>query len=308
MHLFEARQYRRDDRYCDGVRERRLTFGEVAELYDRVRPSYPPAVVEEVVSQAETERALEVGAGTGKATVLFARAGVSVLALEPSGQMAAIARRNCAAYPGVRIEELEFEDWDAGERFALLFSAQAWHWVRPSERYRRARAALMDGGLLAAFWNRVEWGRCESLAAMRAAYDRAGVEVAGEDPMDPRGSALAGQTDWWAGEIDGASDFGQAEVRAYRWTQDYSAEEYVALLRTHSSQLVLETAAREALLGLVGEQIEASGGSIRIPYATQLCLARATPSPSQTTDSGEGPSRSRARPPAPRRQSSACRR
>jgi SAM-dependent methyltransferase len=261
------------------VRERRLTFGEVAELYDRVRPSYPRSLVEDVVSAAGTERALEVGAGTGKATVLFARAGVSVLALEPSREMAAVARRNCAAFPGVRIEELEFEDWDAGERFALLVSAQAWHWVRPSERYRRARAALVGGGVLAAFWNRVEWGRCESLAAMRGAYDRAGVVVAADDLMDPRGSASLGQHDWWIGEIDGTSGFGHAAVRAYRWSEEYSVEEYVALLRTHSSQLVLETAAREALLELVGEAIEASGGSIRIPYVTQLCLARATPAP-----------------------------
>jgi hypothetical protein len=62
--------------------------------------------------------------------------------------------------------------------------------------------------------------------------------------------------------------------------QEYSADDYVALLRTHSSQLVRDSAEREALLGFVAEAIaDHGGGRIRIPYATQLCLARATRRP-----------------------------
>jgi protein-L-isoaspartate O-methyltransferase len=105
------------------TRERRLTFGEVAELYDRSRPSYRAALVDDVLDVAQvgpSHGVLEVGAGTGKATILFARRGLSVLALEPSAEMAAVARRNCAQYPGVRIEESDFEHWRAnGARFPL---------------------------------------------------------------------------------------------------------------------------------------------------------------------------------------------
>ena len=259
------------------MRERRLTFGEVAELYDRVRPSYPEQLVEDVLAAARAERALEVGAGTGKATVLFAGRGVSVLALEPSAEMAAVARRNCAGYPGVRVEQAEFERFDPGtERFGLLYAAQSWHWVAPSERYPRARAAVAEGGLLAAFWNRVEWASCELAGALAAAYERAGAAVAAEDPMDPRGSGQVGQRDWWIGEIERAAGFARPEVLTYRWTHDYPAAEYVALLETHSSQRVLDQPVRDALLTEIGAAIEAGGGAIRIPYATQLCLARAT--------------------------------
>jgi SAM-dependent methyltransferase len=259
------------------VRERRLTFGKVAELYDRVRPSYPSALVEELIALAGADTALEVGAGTGKATVLFAKRGLSVLALEPSAEMVQVARRNTASFPGVRIEQVEFEGWEAhGERFPLLYSAQAWHWICPEDRYTRARAALHDGGLLAAFWNRVEWGSCELGPALHAAYERSGASPAEEDPMDPRVSETIGQPGWWESEIEGASGFGDPEVRAYRWTQDYPADEYVSLLGTHSSQLVREAAEREALLGLIAETIIARGGGrIRIPYVSQLCLARA---------------------------------
>ena len=66
----------------------RLVFGQVAERYERVRPSYPQALVDEVVELAVGGPALEVGAGTGKATVMFARRGLTVHAVEPSAEMA----------------------------------------------------------------------------------------------------------------------------------------------------------------------------------------------------------------------------
>ena len=57
------------------AREQRLVFGEVADLYDRSRPGYPASLVDEVVSYAGLtagDAVLEVGCGTGKATVPFA--------------------------------------------------------------------------------------------------------------------------------------------------------------------------------------------------------------------------------------------
>src|SRR5215831_14247247 len=113
-------------------REPRLVFGRVAERYDRVRPSYPSALVDDVIALAAGGRGLEVGAGTGKATLMFARRGIAVDAVEPSAEMASIARRRCADFPDVTISEVDFEDWD-GDRhaYALVFSAQAWHWVAP---------------------------------------------------------------------------------------------------------------------------------------------------------------------------------
>jgi trans-aconitate methyltransferase len=123
---------------------RRLSFGGVADLYDQSRPSYPEAFVDGVLEFAgagESDRAVEVGAGTGKATVLFAARGLNVLGIEPSAEMAAVARRNCAAYDNVTIEQTEFERWrPPGQEFKLVFSGQAWHWISPEAGYAVARA------------------------------------------------------------------------------------------------------------------------------------------------------------------------
>src|SRR5437763_1279826 len=147
--------------------QRRLAFGAVAELYDTLRPSYPAALVDDVVTLSAAAPALEVGAGTGKATRLFADRGVAIHALEPSAAMAAVARERCSAYPHVTIEEVDFERFSpSGGRFGLLFSAQAWHWVAPELRYLKAREALAHGGVLALFWNRPRWNQ----SPLRAAF------------------------------------------------------------------------------------------------------------------------------------------
>ena len=257
---------------------RRLSFGGVADLYDRARPSYPSALVDDVVEYAgadgaATDRALEVGAGTGKATVLFAARGLNVLAIEPSADMAEVARRNCAGYDNVTIEQTEFERWRApGHEFRLVFSGQAWHWISPEARYVAARAALEDGGALAAFWNRPDWSACDLREELGEAYRRAGRAGDADDPMNPVGRF---EEDVWSEEIAGASGFDGAEVRRYRWHSDYTTAEYLALLGTHSACLILDPPDRERLLADIAAAIDGRGGSFRMPYVTVLGLARA---------------------------------
>lgn len=253
-------------------RERRLSFGGVAELYDRTRPSYPEELVDDVLAAAGTGPALEVGAGTGKATVMFARRGVAITAVEPSAEMAAVLRRNC---PQVDVHEADFERFEAAtDRFSLIYSAQAWHWVAPEIRYPKAHALLRRGGLLAAFWNRVDWEACPLREELQAAYARAGREAPERgDPMHPSSQSAGVLDGAWPKEVAAATGFERPEVRAYPWQQAYTSAEYVAVLSTHSVQAVLDPTEREALLIEVRRAIDAGGGELLVPYLAQLCLA-----------------------------------
>lgn len=259
--------------------KRRLSFGRVAELYDLARPSYPAALVDDVLAfeGGRGVRALEVGAGTGKATVRFAARGVAIRALEPDAGMAAVARRNCAEFSEVTVENTDFEGWEVQPAaFDLVYSAQAWHWVAPELKYVRARQALRDGGVLAAFWNRARWERTKLREDLTEAYRRAAPEFGpAPGPMHP--SAELGPDRWedWEQEIGSASGFEAPEVRWYDWTTDYSAAEYVRLLGTHSDHMVLPDDRRAELMRAIAGVIEAHGGTLRMNYRTKLCLARA---------------------------------
>jgi SAM-dependent methyltransferase len=256
----------------------RLLFGEVADLYDRHRPSYPAALVDDLLARAGLEhgrRAIEVGAGTGKATELFAARGAAVLAVEPSPPMAALARRRCAAYPGVEVVESDFEALNLGdETFPLLYAAQAWHWIDPDVRYRRARAALAAGGLLAVFWNRPAWGPTELRAALSAAYRRYAPDMPADSPLHPDNPSPQGDDDWPA-EIAAVPEFSAPEVQIYRWSQDYDARAYAALLNTLSDFQRLEADRRVRLLDAVASAIADRGGILTMPLITRLHTAHA---------------------------------
>ena len=142
----------------EGERTKRaLVFGEVAELYDRARPSYPQELVDAVVAAipgAPEARVLEVGAGTGKATTLFAPRVGSLVALEPDPAMATIAERHAQSFDNLSVVVDSFENWVTNlPPFAAIIAAHCWHWVDPRVAYSKARALVQDDGVLAAFWN-----------------------------------------------------------------------------------------------------------------------------------------------------------
>lgn len=84
-------------------RERlRTTFDQAAELYQDARPEYPEELFNrlmDVVGLRPGDRVLEVGAGSGKATLPLARRGLRITAIEPGPALAARARNNLAGYP-----------------------------------------------------------------------------------------------------------------------------------------------------------------------------------------------------------------
>lgn len=260
-------------------REQRLVFGEVAETYDRVRPTYPEAVVDDVLAYAcadaaRGERALEIGAGTGRATALFASRGLAITALEPSGEMAAVARSNLAPFPDVSVEVSLFEDWTGPGGFRLVFAAQAWHWVPLEIRYVKAHDVLGDGGTLATFWNRPTW---DSEPDVRARLDEAYGRFAPDLPTGGPGSNytnLSTDDDLAIPEIEGSRRFEDVEAHTYAHAHTYPTRDYLALLSTQSDHRLLPDDQRARLFDAVAAVIDGAGGEVTVDYATHLYLAR----------------------------------
>jgi len=258
------------------MREQRLVFGEVAELYDRVRAGYPDAVIDDVISFTGADgphlRALEVGAGTGKATVGFAARGAEIVALEPSAEMAAVARRNCQPFPRVRVESATFEDWPVPSgRFGLVFSAQAWHWVRPEVRYRKAAQALGAGGTLALMWNRVRWQDEPQRDDLEDLYRRLVPDLYARHPAFP-GLTPRPEDGDRGDEMRRTGLFQDETVRTWPWPAAFTADSFIDLLQSQSDHRLLAEDIRARLLHEVREIITAHGGEIEVPHVTLLVM------------------------------------
>lgn len=254
----------------------------MADEYDNVRPNYPPELVERVMEYGllqPGDRALEVGSGTGKATLLFARRGLIIMCLEPSPQMAAVAKRNCASYPQVAIEVSSFEEWEAEPRaFDLVMSAQAWHWIDPHVGYAKAHDVLVPFGVLALFWNRLVWEDVVLRTDLKGVYARLAPELATNSPGF---LGLDGREDpsERAREIAESGLFGDVLVEIFQWSEEYERDRYLQLLNTQSHHRMLSKDKRRQLLEAVAGVIDQRGGKIRVDYSTELFLARSKPEP-----------------------------
>jgi SAM-dependent methyltransferase len=245
-------------------RARALAFGGVAQQYDMVRPSYPPALIDTLMAWGPHD-VLDVGCGTGKASRLLIDRGCTVLGVEPDASMAAIARSH-----DVTVEDGTFESWDPRDRiFDLVMSGQAWHWVEPVAGAEKAAAVLRPGGHVAVFWNR---GRNDPgiAAAIDAVYERLAPPLA-TPPQELRPGISA--TDERVEVFRQADRFSDMETRTFDWDTTYDRGEWLELIATHSDHLVLPDAQRAALLEAIGDVIDDFGGSVACHYSTLLMFA-----------------------------------
>jgi SAM-dependent methyltransferase len=129
-----------------------LLFDAIAEDYDRFRPTYPPALVDEACARlAPGAWVLEIGCGTGQLTAALVARGLRVAAVDPGPNMIALARRHA---PAASFELGRFEDVDLPDgAFAAVFSATALHWVDPDVGWAKVARVLAPGGLLALLWH-----------------------------------------------------------------------------------------------------------------------------------------------------------
>ncbi|GAA2264733.1 hypothetical protein GCM10010415_30970 [Streptomyces atrovirens] len=227
---------------------RALSFGAVAEAYERFRPGYPVELFDMVMAYAghPVRTALEIGAGTGKATRLFAQRGVTVTATDPDGSMLAELRKHVPT--NVRPLQAAFEDLRPGARYGLVYAAAALHWTKPEGRWPRMAALLAPGGVFAS------WGGPFRLAdpaveeAVRAA--RAPFLESDEIPS-PDGTPPGHEMQWPGTELRRSEWFTDVRQSAIGRRVTMSAHDYVGHLSTISAYLVLPTAEREQVLGQV---------------------------------------------------------
>ncbi|MEV6964377.1 class I SAM-dependent methyltransferase [Hamadaea sp. NPDC051192] len=237
-------------------------FGEVADLYDEVRPDLPAELADQILGYAAhigpVTSAVEVGAGTGKATVLFAGRGFPITCVEPDPRMAAVLRQRV---PGVAIEVSKFEDWTppAGG-VALIYAALSWHWVTPVARAQHAERALAPGGTLAVLSAFSSYADPEVKAAMEPLFG----------PDKPRPPIA----EWGVAELRDHTNLTDIEVRVRDRVLPYQPGQFIALHQTTSWYRMLPPDEQQAKLAGMREVTTAYADRLDMTIHHTLILAR----------------------------------
>ncbi len=252
--------------------ERSKLFDQEAERYDRYRPSYPDAVIDELLGPEPRALAvLDVGCGTGIASSQMADRGADVLGVEVAPRMAEIARRR-----GIDVEISAFEAWDpAGRTFDRVASAQAWHWLDLPLATPKAASLLRPGGRLGLIWN----AGChpDDLAdALEEVYARVVPPgrhrvfrgYAANRPLDAK-TGLGLELD----AITAVPDLAEPTMRWFPWTRTYQRDEWLNQLLSRSDHTALAVEVLAPLLDGIGSAIDGHGGSFVMNFETVLISA-----------------------------------
>jgi SAM-dependent methyltransferase len=234
---------------------RALSFGAMAHAYERSRPGYPVELLDLLLAYASrpVRTALEIGAGTGRATRLFAEHGVSVTATEPDEAMLAELRKHVPA--GVETERAAFEEPPLDQRYGLVYAAAALHWTNPAGRWQRMAALLEPGGVFASFGGPIRLADPE----LAQAVQKAQAPFLDTDEIPSPDGTLPGQAMRWPGtelqQSERFTDVRQAEIER-RLTM--TAREYMGHLSTISAYLILSAADREQAFRQIREVLPAT--------------------------------------------------
>ena len=255
----------------------KVTFDTIADRYHEARPGYPAELYAELISATGLRpdaRLLEVGCGTGKATVPLAERGFAITCLEIGPHLAAAAERNLAAYRGVQVVQQAFEDWQpaGAARFDLVFAATAWHWIDPAAGYQLAWQWLRPGGYLAI------WGAGHVLPVNGDPFFREIQDVydeVGEGLPPGEAFAVPGEPPGNRTAIETSGLFAVITAREFIWELSYTAEEYIRLLDTFSGHIDMAPWQRDRIYGEIRRRLAARpGGRVRRHWGAVLQVAR----------------------------------
>jgi len=256
--------------------ENKDVFQTIIQDYEAARPGYPDELFRDIVSFASLKpeaRTLEIGAGPGQATDYFVRNGYDITALEISSGQVAFLEQKFANHTNFRCVCETFEEFP-GEpsSFDLIFSATAFHWIKPEIGYPKAFRLLKENGVIAVFWHfaSIVEPKTALQQDIRAVFRRHAPQL--DDYLTEQQAEELHQQRLT--EIQTDQLFQSPVAKVYRWNDEYSTERYLRLMNSYSDFHSIDVDTRNAILAEVSALIEQAGGKIIIPQEVRLYLAR----------------------------------
>jgi SAM-dependent methyltransferase len=238
-----------------------MSFGAVADDYDRLRPGPPDAALEWLIPVG-AQVVVDVGAGTGLLSRGLASRVPRVVAVEPDDRMRAVLRSHS---PGVEVvagrgEALPLPDASADG----VFVSSAWHWLDPVLAVPEFSRVLRDGGRLGVLWTSIDH-EADWLQGFRRP---AGGRTAGGDAGDDNGRSSERPS---RVVLPPDAPLRDVATRRFRFTRRMAADSLVELLGTYSHMITAGAQDRDAALAYAAQAL-----AERYPGASQIDVPMAS--------------------------------
>lgn len=247
--------------------DRKFTFSEDPELYERMRPKYPEKLINDIIEKTSLSKGkeiLEIGPGTGQITCPFVAKGFAITCIELGKNLADFLIKKLRGSQNAKVINSSFEDWASdGKTFDLIISAQAFHWIDKQIGYLKVASLLKPSGFLALIWiftDTIEYS--SEFAKVYAKYM----------PENKPPESIEIQTKKRYIEIESAKIFNDIKIFQYPFSIEYLTGEHLDLLNTYSDHRTLENETKSLLFRDIKEIIDRHGGKVRKDYVAVLYL------------------------------------
>jgi SAM-dependent methyltransferase len=255
-------------------------FDAWADEYDRYRPGYPDEVFETIEARLGLPQqpvVVDLGAGTGRASLAMAALGWRVTSVEPGRPMLELLRER-ASEQGLIVSTIQANAESTGldpTSVDLVTAAQAFHWFAEEPAMTEIARILRPGGGLALFWNVRDATRSPFLAEYAELLKSS--KESGEDPGI--GQYEARGRDATQRALERAPGFEPPELVELHQEATMTDEEFVGMAFTASYVRVGmspegQNRFRDELVALLGRHHLDDGKPFAVPYRIDLWISR----------------------------------
>lgn len=246
-------------------------FNKAADYYDKYRPSYPKDIIDTIIKETgikKDSKLIEIGAGSGKATELFAGKGFKILCIDPGEDLVKIGNHKFKS-DTILFQCSRFEDYDFAEQdWDVIFAAQSFHWVPQPQGYEKCASLLKNNGHLAVFWNMyITYNNSLDNELLNISNKYGGfADFLSEKDCEKRINLIVS-------EIESSKLFSKPKVFHKLWKQDYTADEYFGFVLTGNRFMQKSEREKAAAYEDIVILANKNNGIIERPYLCVLYLA-----------------------------------
>lgn len=253
--------------------DKRLSFDENAEQYDRFRPCYCKELFDDIILYSGISKgssALEVGVGTGQATKPFLDLGCNVEGAEIGSQLAYLTDEKYRTYNNFTIQNCSFENYNGkSDSFDIVYSATAFHWIPENIGYPKAYDLLKEKGTLALFWNRPFVARENDPLHCEIQKIYSHYRPSEHKPIENDRVKYSRIKEHIIGY-----GFRDVQVKLYHKTRFFNADDYISLLNTYSDHMALDKNTKQSLEDEIKNAIILFGNILTVYDTIDLYLAK----------------------------------
>ena len=256
----------------------KYSFGDIAEEYDAIRPGYPTELYNTLVLHCQlnsTTKALEIGCGTGQATIDLIKHIGKLLCIDLGEEQIRIAKTAFKNHKNITFKAVAFENFEISkQQFDLIFCAQAFHWLDPEKRFLQTSKLLKNKGYLALIWN-IDSSVSTSLQEkIDILYQKI---VPSEPSFSERQAIFTKDVEQTKVQMTECGYFANVVSYIYENPHTYDSDSYIRLISTYAYIRAIDSTVRDRLFDAISKTVDSAGGEITVFHNTHFVVGLKRP-------------------------------